>query len=85
MTVPTMTWFLNSGLNTNMPFARGRNVNSVPTDKSKSTGVKFPSGGGTSSTNNSISGSSGDETIEYGLSIPSAPIVQYCPGLNVNG
>ena len=33
----------------------------------------------------SISSSSGEETIEYGRSIPATPIVQYCPGLKTNG
>ena len=79
-------WCLNCDCSTKIPFARGRNVISAPTSRWSSKGVKCPpSATGTTSMNSSISYSSGEETIEYGRSMPSTPIVQYWPGLNENG
>ncbi len=82
VTVATITCRRNSGRKTNTPFARGLSVTVSPTRSLCSNGVSWPFGGQMSSTNSSISGSCGDETIEYGRSMPSTPIVQYWPGSN---
>ena len=67
------------------PFARGRRLTVSPTCSACNSGVKCPSGGGIRSTKISSSGSRGDETIEYGRSMPPDPSVQYWPGSNGNG
>ena len=83
VTVATNRWLGSAGLNTKIPFARGRMVTVSPGPSSQSFGVRTPSGGGTSSTNSSRSSSWGADTIEYARSMPSTPMVQYCPGLKV--
>ena len=77
VTVATNRWLGSVSSKTKMPFALGRMVTLSPSLRVCSSGVRLPSGGGTSSTKSSMSSSQGADTMEYARSMPSEPMVQY--------